>query len=306
MSASRIVVVGSANTDLVVQADRLPRPGETVLGGNLITSQGGKGANQAVAAARLGAEVTFVARIGGDGFGAETREALMAEGLDLQYLAEDPDTPSGVAMIVIGPDGQNLIAVAPGANRHLSEGDVMAARDAFAGAKVVLIELETPVEAALAAARLGREVGATVVLNPAPAPVEALPNALYEAVDFLTPNEIEASVLSGESSPERAARTLLKRGPRTVIVTLGEGGALVADRSGSVQIPGFRVEALDTTAAGDAFNGGLAVALGRGDTLENAVRYAHAIAALTVTRLGAQPSLPTLAEAERFLRDRRG
>ena len=304
MPSPRIVVVGSANTDLVVQADRLPRPGETVLGGDLITAQGGKGANQAVAAARLGADVTFVARIGGDAFGGETRRALQAEGLDLQYLVDDPEAPSGVAMIVIGPDGQNLIAVAPGANRRLSEDDLMAARGAFVGAKVVLLELETSVVAGLAAARLGREAGATVMLNPAPAPAESLPNALYESVDILTPNEIEASVLSGESTPERAARTLLKRGPRTVIVTLGEAGALVADRSGLVSVPGFHVEPVDTSAAGDAFNGGLAVALGRGDALPNAVRYAHAVAALTVTRLGAQPSLPSAEEADRFLRDR--
>lgn len=306
MTSPRIVVVGSANTDLVVQADRLPRPGETVLGGYLITTQGGKGANQAVAAARLGANVTFVARIGGDAFGRETRDALRREGLDVRYMAQDPEAPSGVAMIVVGPGGQNLIAVAPGANRRLSAADVETAGAAFSGARVVLIELETPVEAGLTAARLGREAGATVILNPAPAPSEPLPDALFEAVDILTPNETEAAVLSGEKSPEGAAQKLLRCGPNTVIVTLGEAGALVVTRSDPPQrIPGFRVDAVDATAAGDAFNGGLAVALGRGEPLGEAVRYAHAVAALSVTRLGAQPSLPTAAEVEGFLWDKR-
>lgn len=307
MTSPRIVVVGSANTDLVVQVDRLPTPGETVLGGDLITTQGGKGANQAVAAARLGAEVTFVARIGGDAFGGETLEALRREGLDVRYVAQDPEAPSGVAMIVVGPGGQNLIAVAPGANRRLSGADVEASRAAFEGAGVVLIELETPVEAGLVAARLGREARATVILNPAPAPSVPLPDALFEAVDILTPNETEAAVLSGETSPERAAEVLLGRGVETVIVTLGEAGALVATRSDPAQrAPGFRVEAVDATAAGDAFNGGLAVALGRGEPLMKAVRYAHAVAALTVTQLGAQPSLPTAAEVEAFLKNEGG
>jgi ribokinase len=302
MRSPRLVVVGSANTDLVVQTDRLPAPGETVLGGDLITAQGGKGANQAVAAARLRAEVAFVARIGGDAFGRGTLEALRREGLDVRHVAQDPEAPSGVAMIVVGPGGQNLIAVAPGANRRLSAGDVEAARAAFSGAGVVLIELETPVEAGLAAARLGREAGARVILNPAPAPSDPLPDALFEAVDILTPNETEAAVLSGQETPEGAAEALLGRGVDTVIVTLGEAGALVATRTGPPQrIPGFRVEAVDATAAGDAFNGGLAVALGRGEPLQEAVRYAHAVAALTVTRLGAQPSLPTAEEVKKFL-----
>ena len=302
MRSPRLVVVGSANTDLVVQADRLPTPGETVLGGDLITAQGGKGANQAVAAARLRAEVAFVARIGGDAFGRGTLEALRREGLDIRHVAQDPEAPSGVAMIVIGPGGQNLIAVAPGANRRLSAGDVEAAGAAFSGARVVLIELETPVEAGLAAARLGRQAGARVILNPAPAPSNPLPDALFEAVDILTPNETEAAVLSGQETPEGAAEALLGRGVDTVIITLGEAGALVATRAGPAQrIPGFQVEAVDATAAGDAFNGGLAVALGRGEALIEAVRYAHAVAALTVTRLGAQPSLPTADEVKEFL-----
>jgi ribokinase len=304
MDKPRIVVVGSANTDLVVQTDRLPRPGETVLGGDLITTQGGKGANQAVTAARLGGRVAFVARIGGDAFGDGTREALSREGLDVRYLSQDPEAPSGVAMIVVGPGGQNLIAVAPGANRRLSAADVRAAGPAFAGARVVLVELETPVEAGIEAARSGRRVGATVILNPAPAPAEPLPDALYASVDILTPNETEAAVLTGERSPEDAARALLRRGPGTVIVTMGEAGALVAARDVTEAVPGFRVRALDATGAGDAFNGGLAVALARGEPLRRAVRYAHAAAALTVTRLGAMPSLPRAEEVEAFLKER--
>lgn len=302
MTSPRIVVVGSANTDLVVRADRLPLPGETVLGGDLITTQGGKGANQAVAAARLGAAVTFIARIGGDAFGAETRDALDREGLDLRYLIQDSEAPSGVAMIVIGPGGQNLIAVAPGANRRLSAEDVEQAVQTFEGADVVLIELETPVEAGIAAARLGRRMGATVILNPAPAPSEPLPEALYQGVDILTPNETEAAVLTGEDVPEMAAPSLLQRGPGTVIITLGAEGALVADRAGPPRkIPGFRVSPVDATAAGDAFNGGLAVALARKLGLKQAVRFAHAAGALAVTRLGAMPSLPTADELTAFL-----
>ncbi len=302
MPSPRIVVVGSSNTDMIVQADRLPLPGETVLGGDLAIAPGGKGANQAVAAARLGAAVTFVARVGQDMFGREAVENFHREGLDIRYLAQDPQAPSGVALIIVGPGGQNIIAVAPGANRRLTPADVEAARPAFAQARAVLLQLEIPIETVLAAAQAGRAAGATVILNPAPAPSRPLPVALFEAVDILTPNETEAAVLTGKQEPEEAAAALLARGVGTVIVTLGAEGALVATGSDHMRrIPGFRVKAVDATAAGDAFNGGLAVALARGEPLDAAVRYAHAVAALSVTRLGAQPSLPTAAEVEAFL-----
>ncbi len=304
MPSPRIVVVGSSNTDMIVQADRLPLPGETVLGGDLAIAPGGKGANQAVAAARLGAAVTFIARVGQDMFGQEALRNFQREGLDIRYLVQDSQAPSGVALIVVGPGGQNIIAVAPGANQRLTPADVETARPAFVQARAVLLQLEIPIETVLAAAQAGRAAGATVILNPAPAPSRPLPAALFEAVDILTPNETEAAALTGKQEPEGAAAALLARGVDTVIVTLGAEGALVATGSDPMQhIPGFRVKAVDATAAGDAFNGGLAVALAQREALDAAVRYAHAVAALSVTRLGAQPSLPTAAEVEAFLRE---
>lgn len=295
-----IIVIGSANTDLIVRAARLPAAGETVLGGDLATAAGGKGANQAVAAARLGAPVTFVGRLGQDMFGRQSAAGLAAEGLDLTYLVRDADAPSGVALIVVDDAGQNLIAVAPGANGRLTPADVAAAQPAIAAARVLLLQLEIPMETVLAAARAGRAAGLTVILNPAPA--QTLPPELYALVDYVTPNEHEATLLSGAADPEAAAGILLGWGVRGVIVTLGEAGALLA--AGPlmrVRVPGFRVAAVDTTAAGDAFNGGLAVALARGESLPAAVHFAHAVAALSVTRPGAQPSLPTGAEVAAFL-----
>lgn len=304
MSQGRVVVVGSSNTDMIVQADRLPRPGETVLGGDLVMAAGGKGANQAVAAARLGAQVAFVARVGNDMFGAEAIERFRREGLDVSHVVRDPEAPSGVALIVVEPGGQNIIAVAPGANARLSPDDVAAAREVFVGAGVVLLQLEVPVETVLAAAQAGRQAGARVILNPAPAPSGPLPDEIWASVDIVTPNETEAAALTGADAPEDAARALLARGVGIVIVTLGAEGALVATRDGMQRVPGFPVQAVDATAAGDAFNGALAVALARGDDLDVAARYAHAVAAISVTRLGAQPSLPTAAEVEAFLRER--
>ena len=302
MTQRKIVVVGSSNTDLIVRAARLPGPGETVLGGDLATAAGGKGANQAVAAARLGADVAFVARVGQDMFGQGALEAFRREGLNTGYVTRDAEAPSGVALIVVGPDAQNLIAVAPGANSRLTPADVQAAQPAIAAANVMLLQLEIPLETVLAAAQAGRAAGLTVILNPAPA--QPLPDEVLAAVDLLTPNETEAALLAGASEPEAAAAALLARGVRTVIVTLGEAGALVAAGPGDMaRAPGFHVEAVDTTAAGDAFNGGLAVALARGELLRAAVRYAQAVAALSVTRLGAQPSLPRAAEVAQFLEE---
>ncbi len=295
-----IIVIGSANTDLIVRAARLPAAGETVLGGDLATAAGGKGANQAVAAARLGAPVAFVGRIGQDMFGQQSAAGLAAEGLDLTYLVRDSETPSGVALIVVDDAGQNLIAVAPGANGRLTPADVAAAQPALAAARVLLLQLEIPMETVLAAARAGRAAGLIVILNPAPA--QPLPPELYALVDYLTPNEHEAALLAGVAVPEAAAGVLLGWGVRGVIVTLGQAGALVAPATApAVHVPGFRVAAVDTTAAGDAFNGGLAVALARADGLPAAVRFAHAVAALSVTRPGAQPSLPSGAEVAAFL-----
>lgn len=295
---ARIIVVGSSNTDLIVRVPQLPRPGETVLGGEFFTAAGGKGANQAVACARLGAATTFVARVGADAYGSAALVQFQQEGLATEHVLTDATAPSGVALILVGADGQNSIAVAPGVNARLTPADVEAARATFATAKILLLQLETPLETVLAAARLARQFGLTVILNPAPA--QPLPAEIYPLIDILTPNEHEAETLTGEHEPERAAQTLLARGVKTVIITLGEAGALWATATHSERVPGFHVQAVDTTAAGDAFNGGLAVALARGELTPSAIRYAHAVAALSVTKLGAQPSLPTAQAVTEF------
>jgi ribokinase len=235
-------------------------------------------------------------------FGQQARASLEREGLDLRYLVTDASAPSGVALIVVDRHGQNQIAVAPGANQRLTPADVEAARPVLAEAQVMLLQLETPLDTVLAAARAGRAAGLMVILNPAPA--QPLPEALYAAVDYVTPNEREAAALTGQADPEAAARMLLARGVGAVVITLGEAGALVAVGTAErppERIPAFSVKPVDTTAAGDAFNGGLGTALARGMALPAAVRYAHAAAALSVTRPGAQPSLPTQAEVEAFL-----
>jgi ribokinase len=299
MTPSRLIVVGSSNTDLIIRAPRLPGPGETVLGGDLTSAAGGKGANQAVAAARLGASVTFVGRVGSDVHGQQALNHLNREGLDTRFVVTDAAAPSGVAFIVVGPNGQNQITVAPGANLRLSTDDVHAALPAFEQASVLLLQLETPLETVLAAARLGRAHGLHVVLNPAPA--QPLPEELYALIDVLTPNQHEATQLTGEPEPQRAAEVLLRRGCRCVVVTLGEAGVYLRDAQHSQQAPAHQVEAVDATAAGDAFNGALAVALTWQDALPHAVQFAQAAAALSVTRLGAQPSLPTLAEVQAWL-----
>jgi ribokinase len=302
MMVPKIVVAGSTNTDMVIRSERLPLPGETVLGGDLIMAAGGKGANQAVAAARLGAKVTFIARVGKDMFGKQAMENFRNEGMDTQYVFEDAAAPSGAALIMVGPDGQNIISVAPGANNRLSPKDIDAASDVIKQADVIVLQLETPVDTVLKAAKIAHEAGVFVILNPAPAPTKPLPDELYRQVDLITPNETESEILTGESSPESAAKILLERGVGAVIITLGKEGALLAERSGQMRrIAGYRVKAVDAVAAGDCFNGALAFALARKDSLPDAIRFAHGAAAISVTRPGAQPSLPTLTQVQEFL-----
>jgi len=303
----RIVVAGSANTDLVAQVPRLPAPGETVQADAFATFHGGKGANQAVAAARLGARVDFIGRVGADEMGRKTRDQLRAEGVGVARLRRARGVHSGVALILVDRSGQNSIAVAPGANGRVSPGDILAARPLIARADVLLLQLEIPLETAAAAARLGRECGARVVLNPAPA--QPLGEELLRAADVLTPNETELAQLAGcpvrdAASAFRAIERLRRRGARAVVATLGEQGAVGADESGRFEAPAFRVKAVDATAAGDVFNGALAVRLAQGAALAEAVRFASAAAAISVTRRGAQPSAPTAKETERFLKSR--
>jgi ribokinase len=301
---ARIVVVGSANMDLVVRAPRIPSPGETVTGGSFLRADGGKGANQAVAAARLGAAVTFVARVGSDELGEAAIEGLRAEGIDVRHIGRDPAEPSGVALIVVDEAGENAIAVAPGANEALSVQNVEEARPAIESADVLLLQLETPLPAVKRAAELAAHAGAAVILNPAPA--RSLPDALLELVDVLTPNEGEAELLAEQATPSAAAAHLRQRGAARVVVTLGAAGALVCTGADPHIVPGFPVRAVDTTAAGDAFNGALAVALGSKIPLTEAVRFACGAGALAATAPGARPSLPSRARLDGFLRERTG
>jgi ribokinase len=301
----RIAVVGSSNTDMVIRLDRIPRPGETLLGGEFITAAGGKGANQAVAAARAGGEVTLVARVGCDVFGDQAVAGFARDGINVDYVRRDPQVPSGVALIFVAKNGENSIAVAGGANGRLSPADIRKAQRALKAAAAVVMQLETPLAALQTAAELAARAGVPVILNPAPA--RPLPDRLLRLVSFITPNETEAELLTGvpvidDDSAAKAAGRLLKRGVRNVILTLGRRGALVAGVDLRQRVPGFKVTAVDTTAAGDVFNGAFAVALGEGRPLLDAVRFANAAAAISVTRFGAQPSAPKRREIDRMLR----
>jgi ribokinase len=289
----RVVVVGSLNLDVVVRAARIPQAGETILGGELTYVPGGKGANQAVAVARLGARVAMVGKVGGDAFAATLLDSLDAAGVDRQFVTQSESASSGVALIVVDTQGENSIVVASGANAELTPADVDAAEAAFAGADVLLLQLETPLETVTRAAELGRRHGLTVILNPAPA--VPLPPALTALVDILVPNESEASLLSGlaPNDSAAAAEQLLAWGVGDVIVTLGRRGALWVSRRGSHRFGAHPVTALDTSAAGDAFVGALAVALAEGRTRQEAIRWGNAGGALAATGFGAQPSLPS-------------
>lgn len=306
--AKHIVVVGSSNTDMIIQLDRIPKPGETILGGQFAIAAGGKGANQAVAAARAGGNVTFVARVGQDMFGEQAVAGFLHDGIRTDFILHDKAAPSGVALIFVAKDGENSIAVASGANGRLSPADVRKAKPAFASPGLLVMQLETPLETVQAAAELAARKGFTVILNPAPA--RALPDALLKLVSILTPNETEAELLTGirvvtEEDAGRAADALLAKGVRTVILTLGARGALVATPECKQLVRGFKVKPVDTTAAGDVFNGALAVALAEGQPLLAAARFANAAGALSVTKLGAQPSAPKRREIERFLKANR-
>ena len=305
MSPSSILVVGSSNTDMIIKLERIPRPGETILGGAFVTAAGGKGANQAVGAARAGGQVTFIARVGQDMFGDQAVAGFVKDGINVDHVTRDKTSPSGVALIFVAKDGENSIAVAGGANAKLSPADVKKAKPAFAGACVLVMQLETPLETVQAAADLAVKAGVRVILNPAPA--QPLPDKLLQQVSVLTPNETEAELLTGiavtdGASAAAAAANLRARGVQTVIITLGARGAFVATENGGQLVPGFKVKAVDTTAAGDIFTGAFAVALAEGKPLELAVRFANAAAAISVTRLGAQPSAPTRRAIDRFLK----
>ena len=299
--AARIVVVGSLVYDLVAWVDRRPGKGETRLGTGFGMFPGGKGANQAVQAARMGAEVMMVGRVGKDMFGQEMRNSLAHHGVDIRHVQEDSDTTTAVGCITVDSTGDNSIVVVPQANMRIRESDVADALLPLEGDRVLLLQLEIPLAANIQAARIAREKGWKVILNPAPA--QPLPEELLELSDYLTPNEIELEMLAGRTLTEDAdlvpaARSLLRHGVQGVIVTLGEKGALVVTADNEMRVPAFVVAAVDTTAAGDAFTGALAVALAERISLDDAIGLANAAGALAVTRPGAQPSLAKRRDIE--------
>ena len=305
---SKIVVVGSLNMDVVAIAPRIPVVGETIIGNKYFTEPGGKGANQAYAAAKLGGQVAMLGRIGDDDFGRRMRDNVASAGCDVSGLKSVPGV-SGVALIFVSASGQNSIIVVPGANDKLTAADVNAEAAAFDNSGIVLLQLENPVDAVMAAARLGKQRGAFVILDPAPAPATPLPPELLATVDIVTPNETEAAILAGlppgRLDPDQAAtlaRKLQAMGAHTVIMKLGDQGCLLVEPSGSTYVPAPKVVAVDTTAAGDTFNAALAVGLSEKLALDEACRFAVYASALSVTRLGTQLAVPTREEVEAFQR----
>jgi ribokinase len=296
---TKITIIGSSNTDMVIKSGHLPAPGETVLGGDFFMNPGGKGANQAVAAARLGGEVHFVCKVGKDVFGETALQQFKQDGINTQFVTQDPLAPSGVALINVDAKGENCITVASGANNCLSKGDIDAASEIFEAGDFVLTQLETPLETVVYAAKIAAKKGLKVVLNPAPA--AELPAELFAHLYAITPNETEAEFLTGIPvndllSAEKAANILLHKGVQHVIITLGAEGALYKTAYETEHIPVAKVEAKDTTAAGDCFNGALVVGLSEGMSWTEAITFACKAASISVTRLGAQASMPRLEE----------
>lgn len=305
----KVVVVGSANVDLTIRVERLPQLGETVSGGEFYTSFGGKGANQAVAAHKAGAEVRFLAKVGCDQNGEAIIKNLEALGLTSGGILRDESRNSGVALITVDRMGSNTIAVAPGSNRNLTEEDIHGAESDISWGEVLLIQLEVPMPTVKEALRLAKAHGLRTILNPAPA--RRLPEEIVALVDILTPNEIEAGTLTGDMAEDlneatRAASKLLESGAGHVIITLGERGACWVQRDRVQAFPAFPVAAVDSTAAGDAFNGALALALAEERPMQEAISFANAAGALTVTKKGAQDSLPTREEIAYLLMKSQG
>lgn len=298
---ARIVIIGSFNMDLTAYAERMPKPGETLPGRKFVTGPGGKGSNQAVAAARLGADVTFIGRVGNDVFAEAALSFWKQEGIHTDFVARDPENATGVAPIWVDDSGENSIIVVLGANLHMTAADIDRAADVIAAADVVVCQLEINYDMVEYALRAAKSRGIRTILNPAPA--GKLPRETVALADYLTPNETELEILSGISGDyEKAARSLLTREGQAAIVTIGAGGAQWVSPSTSTIIPAFKVTPVDTTGAGDAFNGGFAVALGEGKPLEEAIRFANATAALSVTKPGTAPSMPRRAEVEALLK----
>lgn len=301
-----IIVFGSINLDLVTRTHRLPKPGETLAGISFFTASGGKGANQAVAAAKLGMTTFMIGRVGGDSFGQQLLESLQESGVQCDRIFIDETTTSGIATIAIEDTGENTIIIVPGANDRINESDCDLLTDLLPDAAALLLQLEIPLPSVLAAAKKAHDAGVPVILDPAPA--RELPPELYSLIDIITPNETELSILTGiavkdiETATE-AITELQQRGVKTAIAKLGAKGVLCARGEGQFFVPAFEVEAVDTVAAGDAFNGALAVAIAQGLPFPEALRWGAAAGALTVTKPGAQSALPSRLTFEEFLRE---
>jgi len=296
-----VLVIGSYNVGLVVVGPRIPSAGQTIMGHEFQMGPGGKGSNQAIAVKRLGGEVAFVARVGGDSFGRDALDMFRREGLDARFVAVDEKHHTGAGIIFVDSHGQNAIGVAPGANYQLSADDLEAAASLFAPGAILLIQLETPLDIVRQAVRRARQAGMTVILNPAPAPSRPLEEDILSCVDVITPNETEAHELTGievkdSASAQQAARKLQAAGAKSVVITLGSAGALLLDSNGPKVFAPYRVKVVDTTGAGDAFNGGLAYALSAGKSMEEAIDFANRVGALCVTKAGTIDGLPSLAE----------
>ncbi len=298
-------MVGSSNMDLVVKSPRIPAVGETILGGDFIMTPGGKGANQAVATAKLGAQVYFIAKLGDDIFAEQSLKNFEKEGVSTKYVVQTSEAPSGIALITVDDAGNNVIVVAPGANQTLSPEDVKKAGSDIASSGALVAQLEIPLKTVEFAARLANDSAVPFILDPAPA--QKLNPELLQMVDVLTPNETEAQILTDievidKDSARTAAEKLLESGVKSVIVTMGAKGFLLATDDKMEFIPAVKVDAVDTTAAGDAFTGSLAVGLARGNTLAEAASFANYVAALSVTKMGAQSSMPTKEAVESFMK----
>jgi ribokinase len=302
---TEIVVLGSLNMDLSINVPRIPSPGETISGGNLVTSAGGKGANQAAACARMGKQVAMVGCVGQDDFGRRLKDGLFDMGVDVSHIKEETSTATGTAMILVDGKGENCIVLSSGTNRLVSIDAKIT--DLIKRAKILILQLEIVPEVVYQAIDIAAAAGVPVLLNPAPAIV--LKPEIYAKIDYLIPNETEATLLTGEQvkdlwTAEKAADTLLQRGVKNVIITLGAEGALLATSESKTHIPTFKIEVVDTTGAGDAFIGGFASMLVEGKTVESALKFASAAGALAATKAGAQPSLPSRQELEIFLKNK--
>ena len=299
-----ILVIGSSNTDMIIKMKKMPKPGETVIGGKFSTAAGGKGANQAVAAARAGGNVQFIGRVGSDIFGETALKGFIQDGLNVDHIIKDTVEPSGVALIFVDENAENSIAVASGANGALSPQDIKDREHIISSAEILLLQLETPMDTIETAAKIAAKNNVKVILNPAPA--QKLSKDLLKNISIITPNETEAELLVGfpitnEKDAESAAKILMELGIKIVIVSLGSKGAFVLSDTFCGVVPAFSVKAIDTTAAGDVFNGAIAVGLSEGKNIKDAVVFANAAAALSVTKMGAQTSAPRREEIDKFI-----